>query len=87
EVQESLAQADNVNTSTAPASSEPAEIVWLRRYSNYLTPRVGMFSMDTLTLLATWMRNVLLNLIILLAFFALLFTLPYGLLRGYDALA
>lgn len=87
EVQERLAQADNVNTSTAPASAEPAEIVWLRRYSNYLTPRVGMFSMDTLTLLATWMRNVLLNLIILLAFFALLFTLPYGLLRGYDALA
>lgn len=87
EVQDSLAMADNINTSAAPASSEPAEVVWLRRYSNYLTPRVGMLSMDTLTLLATWLRNVMLNLIILFAFFALLFTLPYGLLRGYDALA
>lgn len=84
DVQESLAKADNVNTEKAPASSEPAEIVWLRRYSNYLTPRVGMLSMDTLTLLATWLRNVMLNLIILLGFFALLFTLPYALLRAYD---
>lgn len=84
EVQESLGKADNVNTAKAPASSEPAEIVWLRRYSNYLTPRVGMLSMDTLTLLATWLRNVMLNLIILLGFFSLLFTLPYALLRAYD---
>lgn len=87
EVQENLAKADNVNTSAAPASSEPAEVVWLRRYSNYLTPRVGLFSMDTLTLLATWLRNVMLNLIILLTFFGTLFTLPYGLLLGYEALA
>lgn len=86
EVQENLAKADNVNSSTAPASSEPAEVVWLRRYSNYLTPRVGMFSMDSLTLLATWLRNVMLNLVVLLSFFALLFTLPYALLRGYQAL-
>ncbi|WDM89246.1 patatin-like phospholipase family protein [Pseudomonas asiatica] len=84
-VQEQLARSGNVERTGTPSSSEPAEVVWLRRYSNYLTPRVGMFSMDTLTLLATWLRNVLLNLTVLLAFFALLFTLPYFLIIGFDA--
>ncbi|MFJ4348694.1 patatin-like phospholipase family protein [Pseudomonas sp. NPDC089401] len=84
-VQEQLAQSANTVSDGAPASSEPAEVVWLRRYSNYLTPRVGMFSMDTLTLLATWLRNVVLNLIVLLAFFALIFTLPYALIIGLNA--
>lgn len=84
-VQEQLARSGNVERSGPPSSSEPAEVVWLRRYSNYLTPRVGMFSMDTLTLLATWLRNVLLNLTVLLAFFALLFTLPYSFIIGFDA--
>lgn len=85
-VQSNLAKGANTESENVPASTEPAELVWLRRYSNYLTPRVGVLSMDTLTLLATWLRNVTLNLIILLSFFALLFTLPYGLLSGFDAI-
>jgi len=81
QVQDELGKSGNVDPLGAPASSEPAEIVWLRRYSNYLTPRVGMLSMDVMTLIATWLRNVTLNLIVLLSFFALLFTLPYLLLK------
>jgi predicted acylesterase/phospholipase RssA len=82
QVQDQLGKSGNVDPLRAPASSEPAEIVWLRRYSNYLTPRVGMLSMDVMTLIATWLRNVTLNLIVLLSFFALLFTLPYVLLKA-----
>ena len=60
----------------APRSTEPKELAWLRRFSNYLTPRVGLFSTDTLTLISIWSRNVMLSLIILLAFFAALFLVP-----------
>lgn len=45
---------------------EPEAVTWLRRYSNYLTPSVGAFSLDRLTVLMTWVRNVLLNLVLLL---------------------
>lgn len=40
---------------------EKIEIRQLREYSNYLTPRAGVFSADTFTLGATAVRNVLLN--------------------------
>src|SRR5271169_3240276 len=35
-----------------PETAEPAPIVWLRKYSNYLAPRVGIFSIDALTLMS-----------------------------------
>ena len=38
----------------------------LRRYSNYLTPRTGLISADTLMLAALYVRNLLLNWLILL---------------------
>lgn len=73
---------------TAPRSCEPKEVAWLRRFSNYLTPRVGLFSTDTLTLISIWSRNVMLSLIILLAFFATLFLLPrLALLSLYPVLS
>jgi hypothetical protein len=85
-VQSALAQQGSGNEK-APKSSEPEELSWLRRYSNYLTPRVGLFSTDSLTLIATWLRNVLLNLIIVIAFFALLTLFPRLALYSANTLA
>ena len=38
----------------------------LRSYSNYLTPRTGLFSADMLTLVVLYVRNVLLNWLVIL---------------------
>ncbi len=44
---------------------EPKEIRWLRQYSNYLTPRLGLASGDTWAVVGSYLRNLLLNQIIL----------------------
>lgn len=45
---------------------EPPPISHLRQYSNYLAPRLGVFSADSWTLIATYLRNLLLNWTVLL---------------------
>jgi len=40
---------------------EPREIAWLRRYSNYLTPKLGVTSADSWAAVAISIRNLLLN--------------------------
>jgi patatin-like phospholipase len=45
--------------------NEPSFLHWLRLYSNYLTPNKGLTSGDTWAMLGTWLRNVILNQIIL----------------------
>jgi hypothetical protein len=45
---------------------EPEAIHHLRSYSNYLTPRPGLFTTDTWTILAICLRNFLLNQLMLL---------------------
>ncbi|HSY50069.1 MAG TPA: patatin-like phospholipase family protein [Thermoanaerobaculia bacterium] len=51
----------------APASSrdplrpEAAPLMWLRQFSNYLTPRLGLLSGDTWADVASYLRNLLLN--------------------------
>ena len=40
---------------------EPPEISWLRAYSNYLTPTIGLASADTWTGIAIYLRNLILN--------------------------
>ena len=45
---------------------EPPEISWLRAYSNYLTPKVGLFSADTWTGIAIYIRNLLLNWLVII---------------------
>ncbi len=45
---------------------EPPEISWLRAYSNYLTPRVGVASADAWTGVAIYLRNLLLNWLIII---------------------
>ena len=39
---------------------------WLRAYSNYLTPRVGIGSADAWTAIAIYARNLLLNWLVIL---------------------
>ena len=45
---------------------EAAPVSFLREFSNYLNPRLGVTSADTWALIATYLRNVLLNWVVLL---------------------
>ncbi len=54
--------------------SEP--IRHLRRYSNYLTPKFGFFSSDTWTLVATVLRNIFLNWLMLIPIIASVLMIP-----------
>jgi hypothetical protein len=56
--------------------SEPRQVKFLRQYSNFLTPKVGLFSADTWSLFATYIRNAFLNLVILSFGLAVLLILP-----------
>jgi hypothetical protein len=62
------------------AVHEPRQVSWLRQYSNYLTPRIGLLSADTMAGVATWLRNVLLNQVILGALGLAVLCLPWILL-------
>ncbi|MBV8072623.1 MAG: patatin-like phospholipase family protein [Acidobacteriaceae bacterium] len=55
-----------------PSSSDP--VTFLRKYSNYLAPRTG-FSLDSIVIPIIWLRNTVLNHIIIYAVFAALFSL------------
>ncbi len=43
------------------SAQEPETIRVLRRFSNYLTPKLGVFSADTWTMISIYLRNVVLN--------------------------
>jgi hypothetical protein len=45
---------------------EPPEISWLRAYSNYLTPRLGIASADAWAAVAIFARNLILNWLIII---------------------
>jgi hypothetical protein len=55
---------------------EAGAIRFLRSYSNFLTPRLGAFSADTLTAVATYVRNLYLNLSLLLLYLASMLLAP-----------
>lgn len=55
---------------------EPAPIRHLRVFSNYLTPRLGAFSADTWALIATYLRNLVLNWLVLVPLLAALVAMP-----------
>jgi predicted acylesterase/phospholipase RssA len=55
---------------------EAAEISWLRKYSNYLAPRIGFLSADSMTLVVTWTRNVMLNLVVVISLLTSLLLVP-----------
>lgn len=55
---------------------EAAPLRYLRRFTNYLNPRLGAFSADTWTLVATILRNVVLNWLVLLPLLAGVLMVP-----------
>jgi hypothetical protein len=63
---------------------EPDPIFYLRNFSNYLTPRTGLLSADTWTLFATYMRNLLLNWIVLLPLLVAVLVVPRLVLALFD---
>jgi len=50
----------------AGADTEPPPIAWLRSYSNYLTPQLGLMSADTWAIAAVYLRNLVLNWLVIL---------------------
>ena len=59
--------------SSAP---EPGPVCWLRNYSNYLSPRLGLMSADSWTLVGTYLRNLILNWLVLVPFLLALLAIP-----------
>lgn len=57
-------------------ASDPPEVHFLRDYSNYLTPRKGVLGADFLAFAASYLRNTLLNQIILVLALLSLLLLP-----------
>ncbi|HVZ82138.1 MAG TPA: hypothetical protein VG893_00585 [Terracidiphilus sp.] len=55
----------------------PEPIRWLRRYSNYLTPQKGLLSGDLWVTVAIWMRNTILNQIVLISALFSVLLLPH----------
>jgi len=82
EVEEQMANA-------APKPLDPLiaanPLDWLRRNSNYLSPRTGFSSLDAWTLIATYLRNLLLNSLVTVPLLAALICIPfvfYSLITG-----
>jgi hypothetical protein len=56
----------NLTGRPAGPDFEPPQISWLRAYSNYLTPRIGITSADTWAAMAIIARNLILNWLIII---------------------
>ncbi len=76
EVQEKLGDYEN-HRDQGGGVAEPRQVNFLRDYSNYMTPRVGLVGADTWTGVATYQRNVLLNQCILIPFLGIVIFLPW----------
>jgi hypothetical protein len=59
-----------------PGPGEADPVGHLREYSSYLSPRIGAFSSDTWTLVATVLRNILLNWLVLVPLLMLVSMAP-----------
>ncbi len=70
----------------AGGKENPA-IGFLREYSNYLTPKASLLSADTLTAIATFVRNLYLNLSLLVLALATVLLVPRLLVWGIRWLA
>jgi hypothetical protein len=64
-----------------PGEAGQDPISFLRKYSNYLAPRVGLFQVDFWVIGSIWVRNMFLNLLILVPFLAAVQLFP--LLAGF----
>jgi Patatin-like phospholipase len=72
EVQKRLA----TNRVHQPEDNEPTPIRFLRVFSNYLTPKLGIFSGDTWAMVGIYVRNMLLNQTVVLAVLAAVLLMP-----------
>ncbi|MCX6627746.1 MAG: hypothetical protein NTW28_08970, partial [Candidatus Solibacter sp.] len=63
-----VAAQPELNPGRVPGQAGEDPITFLRKYSNYLAPQLGVFSPDFWTIASVWIRNVLLNLLILIPF-------------------
>jgi hypothetical protein len=54
---------------SAATGEEPPQITGIRADSNYITPQLGLLSADTWTIVALYLRNLLLNWILFVPFF------------------
>ena len=59
-----------------PLAPEPDPIHHLRQYSRYMSPRLGLLSADTWTLVAIFFRNLFLNQLVLVPLLAAVLMLP-----------
>jgi hypothetical protein len=59
-----------------PLDPEPKPVYNLRIYANYLTPKTGILSPDTWTLVAVYLRNLILNWLVFLPAIMTLLMLP-----------
>jgi patatin-like phospholipase len=60
----------------SPLVPDPPEVEYLRIYSNYLSPRPGLLSADTWTLISTVFRNLILNWLVFVPVFVAMLLLP-----------
>lgn len=67
-------------TCDTPIDSEPDPVQHLRQFSNYLSPQLGLFSADSWTLAATYLRNLLLIWLVILPFLAAWVSIPWVIL-------
>lgn len=67
-----------------PSADWDDSIRHLRRYSNYLSPKVGFFSADTWSMVTIWMRNAILVQATVILAIACALLLPRPLLEGFQ---
>ncbi len=77
----------STNRQNEPTHSEPHQIHFLRCFSNYLAPRTGLAGADTWTAAAIYLRNLTLNLVILIGAFLALLIIPRLLLLAFTQLS
>jgi hypothetical protein len=66
-----------------PLADEVRPIRWLRMFSNYLSPNVGIMSADAWASGMTWLRNTLINQFVLLLILLSVLSLIYNLYQGW----
>lgn len=73
-------QAELTEHTGRPLAPEPAPLSHIRSYSSYLSPRLGALSIDTWTLAAIYVRNLVLNWLVLIPVLTAALALPQLLL-------
>lgn len=65
-----------------PGNSEAQEIYFLRRFSNYLTPKLGWLGADMWAVIAIYLRNLILNFVMLGSALAVVLLVPRWVVVG-----